>query len=79
MLDKDIKIKANLLQKLRNNKIFTEKQVINITYKQGKSLKLSQAEDEVLNNFCLYLSENKKSQLAFFTKLDGEEENTNGK
>ena len=45
MLDKDIKIKANLIQKLRNNNIYNEKQLINMTYEQGKKLKLTQGED----------------------------------
>ena len=32
MIDKDLKIKANLFQKLRNNNIINAKQIINITY-----------------------------------------------
>lgn len=68
MLDKDIKIKANLIQKLRSNNIYNEKQLINMTYEQGKKLKLTQGEDEMLTKLCKHLAEKGKSELEFFTK-----------
>ena len=36
MLDKDLKIKASLFQKLRNNNIINSKQIINILMSKEK-------------------------------------------
>ncbi len=73
MLDKDIKIKANLFQKLRNNNIVNTKQIINITYEQGKKLKLTREEDNLLTELCCHLSDKRNSELEFIIKKKDEE------
>lgn len=73
MLDKDIKIKANLFQKLRNNNIVNAKQIINITYEQGKKLKLTREEDKLLTELCYHLSDKRNSELEFIIKEKDEE------
>ena len=78
MIDKDLKLKMNLIQKLRNNKIYTDKEILNITYNQGKNLKLTENEDKLLSEMCVYIGENKKIDIDFFTK-PRKEENSNGK
>lgn len=76
LIDKDLKLKMNLIQKLRNNKIYTDKEILNITYNQGKKLKLTENEDKLLFEMCVYIGEHKKIDLEFFTK-HGKEENQN--
>ena len=61
MIDKDLKIKANLFQKLRNNNIINAKQIINITYEQGKRLKLTREEDKMLTELCYHLTEKRNN------------------
>lgn len=68
MLDKDLKIKVNLFQKLRNNNILNSKQIINITYEQGKKLKLTREEDKMLTELCYYLTDKKNNELEFIIK-----------
>lgn len=75
MLDKDIKIKANLFQKLRDNNIINSKQIINITYEQGKRLKLTKEEDKMLTELCYYLSEKHNNEIEFIIKKKEEEQN----
>ena len=75
MLDKDIKIKANLFQKLRDNNIINSKQIINITYEQGKRLKLTKEEDKMLTELCYYLSEKRNNEIEFIIKKKEEEQN----
>ncbi|MBQ3408107.1 MAG: hypothetical protein IJH12_02740 [Clostridia bacterium] len=63
-LDDNIKKKMNFLQKLKNNNIVDERQVVSINYIDGKKLKLN-AEEDI---FLLQLSEcikNKQSILRF--------------
>ena len=63
-LDDNTKKKMNFLQKLKNNNIVDERQVVSINYIDGKKLKLN-AEEDV---FLLQLSEcikNKQSILKF--------------
>lgn len=63
-LDDNIKKKMNFLQKLKNNNITDERQVVSINYIEGKKLKLN-AEEDI---FLLQLSEcikNKQSILKF--------------
>lgn len=63
-LDDNIKKKMNFLQKLKNNNIVDERQVVSINYIDGKKLKLN-AEEDI---FLLQLSEcikNKQSILKF--------------
>ena len=63
-LDDNIKKKMNFLQKLKNNNIVDERQVVSINYIEGKKLKLN-AEEDI---FLLQLSEcikNKQSILKF--------------
>ena len=63
-LDDNIKKKMNFLQKLKNNNIIDERQVVSINYIEGKKLKLNTEEDI----FLLQLSEcikNKQSILKF--------------
>jgi hypothetical protein len=74
LLDKDLKIKANLFQKLRDNNIFNSKQIINITYEQGKRLKLTREEDKMLTELCYYLSDKRNSELEFIIKKNDKEE-----
>ena len=62
MIDKDLKIKANLFQKLRNNNIINAKQIINITYEQGKRLKLTREEDKMLTELCYHLTEKRNNE-----------------
>lgn len=73
MIDKDLKLKMNLIQKLRNNKIYTDKEILNITYNQGKQLKLTENEDKLLFEMCVYIGENKKIDIDFSTKPRKEE------
>ena len=68
MIDKDLKIKANLFQKLRNNNIINAKQIINITYEQGKRLKLTREEDKMLTELCYHLTEKRNNELEFIIK-----------
>lgn len=75
MLDKDIKIKANLFQKLRDNNIINSKQIINITYEQGKRLKLTKEEDKMLTELCYYLSEKRNNEIEFIINKKEEEQN----
>lgn len=65
MIDKDLKLKMNLIQKLRNNKIYTDN--------QGKKLKLTENEDKLLSEMCVYIGEHKKIDIDFFTKPRKEE------
>lgn len=74
MLEKDLKIKIQLIQKLKENNILNEKQVLNISYEQGKKLKLTQAEDQMLSEICKYIADNRKIDLEFFTKNNRKEE-----
>lgn len=74
MLDKDLKIKANLFQKLRNNNIINAKQIINITYEQGKRLKLTREEDKMLTELCYHLTEKRNNELEFIIKKKEEEQ-----
>ena len=63
-LDDNIKKKMIFLQKLKNNNIVDERQVVSINYIDGKKLKLN-AEEDI---FLLQLSEcikNKQSILKF--------------
>lgn len=73
MIDKDLKLKMNLIQKLRNNKIYTDKEILNITYNQGKQLKLTENEEKLLFEMCVYIGENKKIDIDFSTKPRKEE------
>lgn len=68
MLDKDLKIKASLFQKLRNNNIINSKQIINITYEQGKRLKLTREEDKMLTELCYCLTKKNSQELEFIIK-----------
>ena len=66
-LDENIKKKMNFLQKLKNNNIVDEKQIVSINYIDGKKLKLN-AEEDI---FLLQLSEcikNKESILKFLLR-----------
>ena len=76
-LDDDIKKKMNFLQKLKNNNIVDERQVVSINYIEGKKLKLN-AEEDV---FLLQLSEcikNKQSILKFLLEEQkGQEDERN--
>ena len=74
MIDKDLKIKANLFQKLRNNNIINAKQIINITYEQGKRLKLTREEDKMLTELCYHLTEKRNNELEFIIKKKEEEQ-----
>ncbi len=74
MLDKDLKIKANLFQKLRNNNITNSKQILNITYEQGKGLKLTREEDKMLTELCYHISNKKNNELEFIIKMKEEEQ-----
>lgn len=74
MLDKDLKIKVNLFQKLRNNNILNSKQIINITYEQGKKLKLTREEDKMLTELCYHLTDKKNSELEFIIKKKEEQQ-----
>lgn len=65
MIDKDLKIKTNLFQKLRNHNIINSKQIINITYEQGKRLKLTREEDKMLTELCCFISDKKNNELEF--------------
>lgn len=68
MIDKDLKVKVSLLQKLRNNKIYNSKQIINISYEQGKRLKLTREEDKMLTELCYHISDKHNSELEFIIK-----------
>ncbi len=73
-LDDDIKKKMNFLQKLKNNNITDERQVVSINYIEGKKLKLN-AEEDI---FLLQLSEcikNKQSILKFLLEEQKGNEN----
>lgn len=72
MIDKDLKVKASLFQKLRNNKIYNSKQIINISYEQGKRLKLTREEDKMLTELCYYISDKRNNELEFIIKESGE-------
>lgn len=76
MIDKDLKVKASLFQKLRNNKIYNSKQIINISYEQGKRLKLTREEDKMLTELCYHISDKRNSELEFIIKES--EENKHG-
>ena len=49
----------NLIQKLRNNKIYTDN--------QGKKLKLTENEDKLLSEMCVYIGEHKKIDIDFIS------------
>lgn len=74
MLDKDLKIKVNLFQKLRNNNIINSKQILNITYEQGKRLKLTREEDKMLTELCYHLTDKKNNELEFIIKMKEDEQ-----
>lgn len=76
MIDKDLKVKASLFQKLRNNKIYNSKQIINISYEQGKRLKLTREEDKMLTELCYYIGDKRNNELEFIIKES--EENKHG-
>ena len=76
MIDKDLKVKASLFQKLRNNKVYNSKQIINISYEQGKRLKLTREEDKMLTELCYYISDKHNNELEFIIKES--EENKHG-
>jgi hypothetical protein len=76
MIDKDLKVKVSLFQKLRNNKIYNSKQIINISYEQGKRLKLTREEDKMLTELCYYISDKHNNELEFIIKES--EENKHG-
>lgn len=75
MIDKDLKVKVSLFQKLRNNKIYNSKQIINITYEQGKKLKLTREEDKMLTELCYYISDKRNSELEFIIKEREDKQN----
>lgn len=73
-LDDNIKKKMIFLQKLKNNNIVDERQVVSINYIDGKKLKLN-AEEDI---FLLQLSEcikNKQSILKFLLEEQKGNEN----
>lgn len=74
MLDKDLKIKASLFQKLRDNNIINSKQIINITYEQGKRLKLTREEDKMLTELCYHLTDKKNNELEFIIRKKEEQQ-----
>ena len=75
MLDRDLRIKASLFQKLRDNNIINSKQIINITYEQGKRLKLTREEDKMLTELCYFISEKHNNEIEFIIKEMEEKQN----
>lgn len=73
MLDKDLKIKLSLFQKLRDNNLYSARQIKSITYEQGKKLNLTKEEDEILTKLCMHLADKKSSELEFIIKKQDEE------
>ena len=65
-LDKTLKQKMNLLQKLKENGLKEDKQIINLSFEEIRKLELTDIEQEYL----VYLRQciqNKNGIIAFFT------------
>ena len=65
---------SNTNRDIINNNIINAKQIINITYEQGKRLKLTREEDKMLTELCYHLTEKRNNELEFIIKKKEEEQ-----